>query len=316
MSMSIPFGGTELMRNSLIERIDPSILESVEIVTRPEHITDSPKKKVLWVHDMPADIEFLGALAGRAKFDGIVFVSSWQQQIFNLNMGVLFSESAVIKNAIEPIDKHEKLNDGTIRLIYHPTPHRGLELLIPVYIELCKKYDNLHLDVFSNFDIYARPEMNERYEEPDEVCRTHEKITYHGSVENSAIRAALQKADIFAYPSIWRETSCLCAMEAMSARCLTVAPNYGALSETLANFSIAYDWSENARDHAQKFSQHLELAIETVHSEKTAELLEMQKAYADKFYSWDSRIAQWEAYLLSIINKPKKKVGGLTWNPR
>ncbi len=312
----LPFGGTELMHNKLISRIDPAILENVEIVTRPEHLTNSLKKKVLWVHDMPADIEFLGTAAGRAKFDGIVFVSSWQQQIFSLNMGVLFSESAVIKNAIDPIGQHEKPNDGTIRLVYHPTPHRGLELLVPVFIELCKKYDNLHLDVFSNFDIYARPEMNKKYEELYEVCKTHEKITYHGSVDNATVRSALQKADIFSYPSVWRETSCLCAMEAMSAECLIVAPNYGALAETLANFNIAYDWSENTKEHARVFFNHLEKAICTVHDSKTRDLMKMQKSYADKFYSWDSRITQWETYLSTIINKSKKRAGGVVWNPR
>jgi glycosyltransferase involved in cell wall biosynthesis len=310
-----PQGGTELMLDALIKRLDPKLLEQVNIVSRPEDI-DETKKQVLWVHDMPADMPFIATAAGRSRFDGIVFVSSWQQQIFNLSAGVPFTGSTVIKNAIEPIKRIPKPDDGVVRLMYHPTPHRGLQILVPVFVELCKKYDNLHLDVFSNFDIYARPEMNKQFEELYEVCRAHEKISYHGTQPNSLIRTALQQAHIFSYPSIWRETSCLCAMEAMSADCVTVAPNYGALAETLANFSVTYDFSENLQTHARSFSDALEQAILNINTDETRSLLDFQKSYADTFYSWESRIEQWNSYLTSIIKAPKKKIGGLTWNQR
>lgn len=310
-----PQGGTELMLSALLERVDQELLEQVNIVSRPEDI-DPTKKQVLWVHDMPADMPFITTAAGRSRFDGIVFVSSWQQQIFNLSAGVPFTGSTVIKNAIEPIQRIPKPDDGIIRLMYHPTPHRGLQILVPVFIELCKKYDNLHLDVFSNFDIYARPEMNKQFEELYEVCRAHKKISYHGTQPNSMIRTALQQAHIFSYPSIWRETSCLCAMEAMSAGCVTVAPNYGALAETLANFNVTYDFNENLQAHAKSFSDALEQTILNINTDETQSRLDFQKSYADTFYSWESRIEQWNSYLTSIINAPKKKIGGLTWNPR
>lgn len=310
-----PSGGTELLLDGLTQRVDPSLLEKVQIVSRPDNI-DPGRRKILWVHDMPADMPFITNPRDRAIFDGIVFVSSWQQQIFNVNAGVPFSESVVIKNAIEPIACEEKPNEDVIRLVYHPTPHRGLKILVPVFVELSKKYENIHLDVFSNFDLYARPELNSKYEELYNVCREHDKITYHGTQPNDVVRDALKNAHIFAYPSIWRETSCLCAMEAMSAKCLIVAPNYGALAETLANFGVTYDFKENHQEHAQVFAFALESAINSIHADRTNDLLNFQKAYADSFYSWDSRIPQWETYIKFISESQKKKLGGLTWMPR
>lgn len=310
----LPKGGTELLHDALIERLDKSILEKVQIVSRPEHLDDTNKKKVLWVHDLPADMPFLATPRGRNMFDGIVFVSSWQQQVFNLNAGVPFANTTVIKNAIEPIQcENEKTND-TIRLVYHPTPHRGLEILIPVFIELSKKYENLTLDVFSNFDLYARPELNKQYEDLYSICKSHEKINYHGTQPNSVVRQTLKESHIFAYPSIWRETSCLCALEAMSARCLTVAPNYGALAETLSNFSISYDFNENKQMHAAVFAKALESAIELVKDKKVDDLLTFQKSYVDSFYNWDTRIKHWEKYLSMIIDSQKKRDNLLTWN--
>lgn len=310
-----PMGGTELLLNALHQKVSKDLLDQVNVVARPEHF-DNEKKQILWVHDLPADMPFLAESAERNKFDGIVFVSSWQQQLFNFNADVPFSSSTVIKNAIDPIDVTEKPND-TIRMVYHPTPHRGLELLVPVFVELAKSHKNIHLDVFSNFDLYARPELNERYEKIYELCKEHDQITYHGTQPNSVVRDALSKAHIFSYPSIWRETSCLCAMEAMSAKCLIVAPNYGALSETIANFGLMYDYDEIPNNHAQKFGLALESAIRAVKESKELDnMLNFQKAYADTFYSWDSRILQWETYLKFIIEMPRKKTGGLSWMPR
>jgi glycosyltransferase involved in cell wall biosynthesis len=309
-----PKGGTELAHEKLLDKLNPELAEKLQIVSRPIDL-DPDKHKVLWVQDMPGDMEFMEDTKNRRMFSGIVFVSAWQQTIFNVNMGVPFSDGVVIKNAIEPIEEHEKPKDGTIRLIYHPTPHRGLQILVPVFVELCKHFDNLHLDVFSNFDLYARPEANEPFEELYDMCKEHPNITYHGTQPNLVVREAIKKADIFAYPSIWRETSCMAAMEAMSGRCLVVAPNYGALPETLANFNISYNWTENMQQHANIFASALKTGIENLSSDNIKARLDFQKAYADAFYNWNDRIMEWEMYLTSIVNGSRKVgKGKIEWN--
>lgn len=305
------FGGTELAYEKLITNINPSLLENIQIVNRPTELEEG-KRHVLWAQDMPGDMPFLANKKDREKFDAIVFVSSWQQTVFNLNMGISFAESTIIKNAIEPIDKCEKTKSGQIRLIYHPTPHRGLEILVPTFIELAKRYNNLHLDVFSNFDIYGWGTLNKNYETLYEQCRAHPQITYHGFQPNHVVREALRHAHIFSYPCIWRETSCMSAMEAMSAGCLVVAPDYGALPETLANFNVRYDWSENFNVHGQHFFDAMCESIETFWDDDVQKKLKLQKEYADMHYGWGTRKLQWEDFLGNL--KPKKVVKGtINW---
>lgn len=311
--MTFPQGGTELTRRLLHEVADRDLLDAVNIVSRPDDYK-AGAKNVLWVHDLPRDMPFLASASSRRGFDGIAFVSSWQQTVFFMNMGVPYSESTVLRNAVHPINGEKKTTDGEVRIVYHPTPHRGLEILVPVFTSLCEKYDNIYLDVYSNFDIYGRPELNEPYEPLYELCRSHPKITYHGSHPNDIVREALLCADIFAYPCIWRETSCISAMEAMSAGCLIVAPNYCALPETLANFNVSYAWTEDVAAHAGRFSAALSSAIESVKSADVQTHLAEQKRYADKFYSWKARAPEWNAYLGDVLSASRKKRGGLQWN--
>jgi len=307
-------GGTELAHAQLLKRINPDILENIHIVSRPKDLENS-KIPVLWMQDLPGDAQFLASKSQRNKFGGIVFVSSWQQHIFNFNMGVEFAESKVIRNAIDPIPAHTKPDDGLIRLIYHPTPHRGLQILVPVFIKLCEQYDFLHLDVFSNFDIYGWGDLNKEFEPLYEQCEQHPNITYHGSQPHDVVLAALQNAHIFAYPCIWRETSCMSAMEAMSARCAIVAPDYGALPETLANYNMGYDWTENMEDHAKRFSDRLVETIFLLGKPEMEAHLTAQKNHADTFYSWETRIHEWEQYL-SNIKKPQRRKATINWMER
>jgi glycosyltransferase involved in cell wall biosynthesis len=48
----------------------------------------------------------------------------------------------------------------------------------------------------------------------------------------------IYKIIIFAYPSIWEETFCISAVEAMAAGLYMFTTNYGALYETCAEFPV------------------------------------------------------------------------------
>jgi glycosyltransferase involved in cell wall biosynthesis len=225
-------------------------------------------------------------------------------QMYNIISGVPYAESFVIKNAIDPIPVEKKEYNGTVNLIYHTTPHRGLEILIPVFEELSRIHDNIHLDVYSSFSIYGWEERDKQYKQLFDRCRAHPKITYHGAVPNEEIRQALVKSHIFAYPSIWPETSCLAAIEAMSAMNLVVCPNFAALAETCSNFAMMYQFNENKNLHAVQFAHTLDIAIKTVIQNRgtTYPYLDFQKQYFDYFYSWDKRKGEWLALLNSLDN--------------
>jgi glycosyltransferase involved in cell wall biosynthesis len=299
-------GGTELMQERLHSSLPKEILDQFQIIPSRIRELDPNKKKILWLHDLPNDPEsqHLADATLRKRFDKIVCVSDWQMQLYNLISAVPYSECIVIKNAIEPIPIEKKEFDGTIRLIYHTTPHRGLEILVPVFEELCKMHDDIHLDVYSSFKIYGWEERDRQFQELFDRCKSNEKITYHGSVSNEEIREALVRSHIFAYPSIWPETSCLAAIEAFSAKNIVVCPNYAALPETSAGFAMMYPYTENKNHHAVQFAHTLNNAINSVKENKNLETyLDFQKQYFDYFYGWEKRKLEWQNLLTSLATE-------------
>lgn len=300
-------GGTELMNKALYERVDNALLEQFNIIKSRVREVSTDKPNILWLHDLWADPEaqHLKDPESRARFARLVFVSNWQLQTYNLTLGVPYHESIVIKNAIDPIPLVKK-DDDVIRLIYHTTPHRGLQILVPVMEELAKVHgDKIHLDIYSSFEAYGWKERDEPYLDLFEIARQHPNMTYHGFQPNDVVRKALQEAHIYAYPNIWQETSCISVIEAMSAGCEIVCPNLAALPETTAGFATMYQYSEDMNHHANVFANILHQAILNHREDNNQKKLLFAKNYIDNFYNWDVRSAEWTGLLRAL--EPKKE---------
>jgi glycosyltransferase involved in cell wall biosynthesis len=298
-------GGTELMQERLASSIPAELLSKFQIIPSRVREIDPNKKAILWLHDLPGDPEsqHLRDADLRKRFAKIVAVSDWQMQMYNTWLNVPYKECVVIKNAIDPIVFSEEIiSNEKIKIIYHTTPHRGLEILVPVFEKLCETFDNIELDVYSSFSIYGWEQRDEPYKDLFERCKAHPNINYHGAVSNEKIREALKQSHIFAYPSIWPETSCLAAIEAMSAKNIVVCPNYAALPETTAGYANMYQWSEDGNEHANRFYHMMISTINEIMQNDASyqNRLLYQKHYYDNVYNWNNRAIQWRALLESL----------------
>ncbi len=301
-------GGTEMMMDGLRRYADRTLLEKFNIIcSRVTGKLDPDKNHILWLHDTWDDPEsqHLADDASRKRFKKLVFVSNYQQATYNIGLSVPHSEGVVLPNAIDPIPKHDKpwMHEGKINLIYHTTPHRGLELLVPVVEHLVENGYPIHLDVYSSFSIYGWAQRDEPYKELFERIKAHPNMTYHGYQPNDIVREALKKAHIYAYPNIWPETSAISVIEAMSAGCTVVCPNHAALPETTANFAAMYPFVENYNDHANRFASVLAEVVNGYWDEGNQNKMKFQKMYVDNFYSWDLRARQWNSFLSSLVEK-------------
>lgn len=298
------YGGTEIVYRYLMGKLPIELKNSFQIICSRFREIDPDKIPIFWLHESSKDIEsqiLLNPFIKR-QFKKLVFVSDWQFRTYQQDLGVLPQEGVVLKNAIEPLTVLEKPGDR-INLIYHTTPHRGLEILIPVFCHLAKTNSKLHLDVFSSFKAYGLDEMDRHYKSIFDICQNHPQIKYHGYQPNEVVREALQRAHIFTYPCIWAETSCLAAIEAMSAKCLVVCSDLAALSETVGKFGITYAHEKDLNRHANIFGEKLSEAINSLYKESIKELINSSKERADKIYNWKSRIEDWKSLLYGILDE-------------
>jgi UDP-glucose:(glucosyl)LPS alpha-1,2-glucosyltransferase len=249
-------GGTEQMRARLMNGVDPSLFKNVAIHFARVRQLYSDVHNLFYSHDLAEDGEnSILKNDGWKQFSKFIFVSCWQRDSYIQRFGIPYSRCVVIENAIEPAENINKPTDK-INLIYHTTPHRGLELLYPVFDALTKQpqlKDKLHLDVFSSFGVYGWKERDKQYEPFFQKLRDHPNITYHGAQSNQVVRDYLARAHYFPYPCIWKETSCIALIEAIEHGVVAIHPNLGALPETAGQNTYMYEFTENIEDHANRF---------------------------------------------------------------
>ena len=183
-------GGTEMMLEKMLELVPKELTDQVNIIcsrVRDENLSKD-KPNILWLHDTWDDPEtqHLREESSLKRFDKLVFVSNYQFQTYHLAHQIPYSKSVVLKNAIVPFDKIKKSKRGKLKLIYHTTPHRGLELLVPIFETLWTDQwkDKIQLDVFSSFSMYGWPQKDAPFQAIIDRCKAHEGINYHAAVDN------------------------------------------------------------------------------------------------------------------------------------
>lgn len=249
-------GGTEQMRNRLLDYVNSDLLNQVAIHFSRVRTIYQDVPNIFYAHDLAEDPENnILFNDGWKNFKKIIFVTNWQKDTYIKRFELPSEMCIVIENAIEPAYYAQKTSDK-IKLIYHTTPHRGLALLVPVFEALAKRpefKDRVHLDVFSSFEIYGWKQRDANFESLFERLQKHPNATYHGTQPNSVVRDYLSRAHYFPYPCIWKETSCIALIEAIGHKVVAVHPDYGALGETAGTNTVMYDWVDNQQKHAEIF---------------------------------------------------------------
>ncbi len=307
-----PLGGTELILANLKKAL-PELTDKVQIImSRPENVALEDKPRILWLQDLPQDpaSQCLKDPGFRSRFNRIVFASHWQQQQYNLFLQIPFGEGLVIKNAVPrltPTLPKGYGENGKLRFIYTSTPHRGLQLLAAAADALVKERQDWELHVYSSLKIYGWDEADKQFEPLYDLLRKNPCVVYHGSVSNEEARQAVKDAHVWVYPSIYAETSCMSAMEAMMAGCLAITTSFGALPETCAEWAWMFSVHEQAQVMAERTHLAMRQALDSYSTPSIQARLEAQTDYYQTFWSFEARVPQWKALLEQVIAEGPKQ---------
>jgi glycosyltransferase involved in cell wall biosynthesis len=234
------------------------------------------------------------------QIDCFVYDSHWCYEKFREHFDIPAWKSVVIKNATTAF-KYKEKPKGKLKLIYTSTPWRGLHVLLEAF-KLLNRTD-IELDVYSSTTIYGKEfeEMTRGYY--DWLFEELEKtpgINVKGYAPNEEIRKSLEEAHIFAYPSVFEETSCISVIEAMCAGCQAVVTNYGALYETCGEYADFITYDNDHKRLAQKYATVLNKVIDNYWTPENQERLAEQFVFYNKNWTWEKRFTQWQNLLKKV----------------
>jgi len=304
VSFNESYGGSENQFRLLLKYLPDESFKNINLIlNNAQHeLIEKNKINVLWMHHFvnQKEAENLGSKDFLDKLDWIVFNSHWNFEKYIYQFKIPENKSIVIKNAIEKIEFKEKPKDK-INLIYHTTPWRGLKHLIKIFKNIELK--NVELNVCSSTIIYGKKfdsVLGKTYEDIFNECKNTKNINYLGFLENKKVVDLLKKMHIFTYPSVWPETSCIAAIEAMAAGCETVTTNLGALYETCSPFGTFVNFDRNFDNLEKRYSKVLINTIENYWSEENQKKLKLQRETINSTYSWEKRSMEWKKFFDEI----------------
>ena len=294
------FGGSENQARLLLKHLSDENFKDINLILNNSDydLLEKDKINILWMQHFvnQKEAQNLGSRDYLDKVDYVVFNSNWNFEKFRFQFKVPENKSLVIKNAIEKIEFKEKPKDK-INLIYHTTPWRGLVLLLRVFKSL--NLENVELNVCSSTKIYGKKfedTYNKDYENIFNECKNTKNINYLGFVENEKIIELLKKMHIYAFPSIWPETSCISAIESMAAGCEVVTTNLGALYETCAPFGTFVGFDSNLNNLEKKYKKVLLSSVKNFWLPENQKKLRLQYETINATYSWKARSNEWKEF--------------------
>ena len=296
------FGGSENQLRLLLKHLPDESFKDINLILNSANhdLIEKEKINVLWVHHFvnQAEVKNLGSKEYVDKLDWIVFNSNWNFEKYVYQYKIPENKSIVIRNAIEKI-KYKKKSNDKINLIYHTTPWRGLALLLKIFKNL--NLNDVKLNVCSSTIIYGEKFIPlHKYENLFDECKNTKNVNYFGFLENKKVIELLGKMHIFTHPSIWPETSCIAAIEAMAAGCQVVSTNLGALYETCSPFGTFVNFDRNFDNLEKKYAKILLESVLNFWSDKNQNKLRLQTETINATYSWNVRSIEWKNFFNEI----------------
>ena len=310
-----PRGATEIQMEMLYKHVPKDLLDQVQICTSiPGKVPLDPNKvNILWQKnswDQPNLQEFFGNKARHKEYDWYVFNSHWNYEKFRYFFDIPTERSVVIKNGTNnfPQRKIYKKRDP-IKILHHNTPWRGLNVMLRTMQEI--KNSNITLDVYSSCQVYGdafKKQQDEQFQPLYDQAKQLPNVNYIGYKPNEYILEHMTDYNLYVYPSIFEETSCVSALEALAAGVHVITNNFGALYETCAEWPVYVTYNTNYEAMAKDTAAAIEVAASYLHEDFIQDHLEEQQKFYKRFYNWQKKGMEWESFLRGAINERKQNL--------
>ncbi|MEK7431820.1 MAG: glycosyltransferase [Cyanobacteriota bacterium] len=218
------------------------------------------KKIVLWIHndyspylnnEIPDMAEKISAYMC-LKADKIVAVSNWQKDFVSKIFHIPNNHIKVIGNGVKKYH-HDNIQKIKNRLIYISAPDRGLDILLTIFPELKKEFEDLELHIYSGFSTWGKNDLFHIELEKEIFQKAiQDSVFLHKPIPNEELSEKLKESYLMVYPNhssdhtyFFGETFGLSVVEAQINGVPVISTKRGALSETIDNNHSGFLIEEN-----------------------------------------------------------------------
>lgn len=259
------------------------------------------KYTVYWLHDMPADGEYLEAQLGNFWAIDKIFVLSkfqrlaWVKKLEHIKYFVYQTRNGLdwkLLNKIIPFKKAKARNP--YKLMYISRPERGLQILLEyIWPMIIRKEPRMQLYIcrYDSPSNLLTPELRQLYAHLDNLVPKLPGVTYLGNLSKAKLYEELKTCAALVYPCIWPEISCIAAMEAMACGAPVVTTHNFALPETLPP-----EYEGLVRGHPLQ-AKYQETFVETLFRVIENPRSEELQAWARQF-DWEKIAEEWEKFFI------------------
>ena len=304
-----PRGATEIQHELLEKYVSKDLLDKFQICTSiPGKVPLNPNKiNILWQknsYDQPNLQKFFSDPNRHNEYDWYIFNSHWNFEKFRYFFNIPTERCTVIKNGAHHFPKRKIYKKGDpIKILHHCTPWRGLNVLL-LAMQMVKN-PNVSLDVYSSCHVYGSEFVNKVDKDFTELynqAKSLPNVNYIGYKPNEYILEHMTDYDLFVYPSIFEETFCASALEALASGLHVITTNFGALPETCAEWPVYINYTLDKELMASSFAQAIDVTSSYLHTDVIQKHLDEQQQYYKKFYSWEKKGIEWTNFLQGALN--------------
>ena len=248
------YDGVQYMDSAFYQQFIDTYIVNVLIVLRDTNnilYHNNVKKVFLWVHDVIPNNSLCNKLLNiqydAKRFKKVLCLCNWHKQAIHKKANIDKTKIMITRNAINPAKYSRQPKKIPYRFIYASGAVRGLEHLLELIPRVHSQFPETTLHIFSNLNSYNEKGNNQQL---IDMIDALPYVTLRGRVSQDEIAYEYSISDVWFYPTDFKETYCITALEAQAAGCLCVCTGLSSLPEIVGDRGIVV--GENIEDEGVK----------------------------------------------------------------
>jgi len=260
---------------------------------------------LLWTGYTP-QLKIMHHLSGETEqggWDGFAFASLWQMRRFRESYRLPAERCRVLRYGAAPtflaLPERHAPPPAAPTFLHTSSPERGLSVLLDAWPAIKAELPGARLVVTSGRQTYQIAEADDSHRAIYDRARATADVDYVGPLSQAALAELAGRCDALLYPSIFSETGCIAAIEAMAAGLRVIATDLAVLPETGAGFARLVRSSSDHRALAQHFAATTIADWRNALAQPQAFVAQRiaQHRFVRAVHSWDRIAAMWESWL-------------------